>query len=141
MKKAWLFAAVALICAGCAHTSTLEWEKGYPGQISSKGNPVVWNLAAVNRGMYLFNVLPLWSGYPTRPNRHEYELFRDTLTRAQMRRMMDVHMDKWDADVVEDVEISESSAGAFSLWIVWRRTMRATGVAVKTKKTAGSDKK
>ena len=48
-----------------------------------------------------------------------------------MRRIMDVHLDKWEADKVEDVEVSSSSSGAFTLWIVWRRTMRATGVAVK----------
>ena len=143
--KLWFFGALlVLFCAGCAHTSTLEWQEPAANQLSSRGNPVVQNVTAVNRGMYLFNLIPLWSGYPTRPNRHEYKVFQDTLDRANMRRMMDVHLDKWGADRVEDVEIKTSSSGAFSLWIIWRRTMTATGVAVKitgdNKKTGDSSR-
>lgn len=131
MKNIFWCILLAAAVSGCAHTSTLEWEKAAPEQVSSEGNKVLWNLTAVNRGMFLFNCIPLWTGYPTRPNRHEYKLGQNMLTRAQMRRMMDVHLDKWQADRVEDVEISSSSSGAFSLWIVWRRTMIANGVAVK----------
>lgn len=145
MRYSFLCFIIVLCCAGCAHTSTLEWEPPIPEQCSSKGNTVLWNLTAVNRGMYLFNFIPLWSGHPTHPNRHEYELGQNMLTRDKMRRMMDIHLNKWDADKVEDVEIKESSSGAFSLWIVWRRTMIATGVAVKVdkdiKKSASTYKK
>lgn len=126
-------AAVMLFAAGCAQTSTLDWYEPVPGQVSSSGNPVLWNLTAVNRGMYLFNLIPVWTGHPTSPNRHEYEIGQDMLSRPQMRRMMDIHLKKWGADKVEDVEVSSSSSGAFTLWILWRRTMRATGVAVKVK--------
>lgn len=129
--KAAAAAITLLLFAGCAHTSTLTWEKPLPDQQSSSGNPVVYNLTAVNRGMYLFNCIPLWSGSITNPNRHKYIIGYDNLDRAGMRRIMDVHLDKWEADKVEDVEVSSSSSGAFTLWIVWRRTMRATGVAVK----------
>ncbi len=144
--KLWFFGALlVLVCAGCAHTSTLEWNEPVAGQRSSNGNRVVHNVRAVNRGMYLFNLIPLWSGYASRPNRHEYKIFQDTLNRADMRRMMDVHLEKWGADRVEDVEISSSSSGAFTLWIVWRRTMTATGVAVKVepehKKTGNAENK
>jgi hypothetical protein len=45
--------------------------------------------------------------------------------------MLELNLDKWGADRIEDVEISSSSSGAFSLWIIWRRTMQARGVAVK----------
>ena len=135
MDRCRIFCAVLAVliigCTGCSHTSTLSWEAPVPGQRSSKGNQVMWNLTAVNRGMYLFNLIPLWSGYETRPNRHEYKIGQNMLTHPAMRRMMDVHLDKWKADRVEDVKISESASGAFSLWIVWRRTMTATGVAVK----------
>lgn len=149
MKYRWSFCLLGALliigCAGCSHTSSLSWEAPAPGQRSSSGNEVLWNLTAVNRGMYLFNLIPLWSGYETRPNRHEYKIGQDMLTRPAMRRMMDVHLDKWDADKVEDIEISESSSGAFSLWIVWRRTMTATGVAVKVvpdnEKTDNTDNK
>ena len=145
MKKIFYGMLLLILASGCAHTSTLDWSKPFPEQRSSSGKPVVWNIHAVNRGMYLFNLIPLWSGYETRPNRHEYKIGQDMLTRPAMRRMMDVHLDKWDADKVEDIQISESSSGAFSLWIVWRRTMTATGVAVKVvpdnEKTDNTDNK
>ena len=131
MKKFICGTVLLLIACGCAHTSTLDWTKPEPNQLSKSGNPVVWNVHAVNRGMYLFNLIPLWSGYPTRPNRHEYLLGQHKLTRGQMRRMLEHNLDKWEADRIEDVEISSSSSGAFSLWIIWCRTMQARGVAVK----------
>lgn len=131
MKKIFYGMLLLILASGCAHTSTLDWSKPFPEQRSSSGKPVVWNIHAVNRGMYLFNVIPLWSGYPTRPNRHEYKLCQDTLNRAQMRRMLVHHLDKLGADRIEDVEINSSSSGAFSLWLIWRRTMEARGVAVK----------
>lgn len=130
MKK-FMFVLACLAVGGCAETSSLYWHKPAVGQISSQGNQVMWNLEAENRGMYLFNLIPLWSGYPTRPNRHEYKLMQNTLNRAQMRIMLDLYLEQLGADKVEDVEISETSSGAFSLWIIWRRTMKADAVAVK----------
>ena len=145
MKKIFFAGLILLAGAGCAHTSTLEWEKSYPGQVSSRGNRVLWNMTATNRGMYLFNFIPLWSGRIGSPNQHEYRILQNTLTRGKMRQMMDVPLKKLGADRVEDVQISTTSSGAFSLWIVWNRTMRATGVAVKVvpddKKTAITDNK
>lgn len=131
MRKLFVGAILLLLAAGCAQTSTLDWSKPFPEQKSSTGNPVMWNVSASNNGMYLFNLIPLWSGYPSRPNRHEYEIGRDMLTRAQMRRMLELNLHRWGADRIEDVEISSSSSGAFTLWLVWRRTMQARGVAVK----------
>ncbi|MBO5668208.1 MAG: hypothetical protein J6S43_03695 [Lentisphaeria bacterium] len=145
MKQIFFAVMIAGLAAGCTHTSTLDWEKPLPGQRSSRGNTVLWNMTATNRGMYLFNVIPLWSGRIGSPNQHEYRIFQNTLTRGKMRQMMDKPLKKLEADRVEDVQITTSSSGAFSLWIVWNRTMRATGVAVKvepdSKKTAITDNK
>lgn len=131
MKHIFASALLLLFAVGCAHTSTLDWEKPYPGQRSSTGNPVVYNLKAVNRGMFLFNCIPLWSGDAGSPNQHEYDLLMDTVTRPKVRKMMELHLKKMGADKVEDLKFSTSSAGAFSLWIIWRRTAIAEGVAVK----------
>ena len=134
---------LALFCAGCAHTSTLQWEKAAPGARSSSGNQAMWHLTAANRGMFLFNLIPLWSGYPSRPNRHEYKLLQNALHRSDLRRTLDVYLEELGADKVEDVEFVSSSSGAFSLWIIWRRTAVARAVAVKVsaedKKTAAAD--
>lgn len=131
MKNLFAGIAILLLAAGCAHTSTLDWEKAAPGQRSSQGNPVVYKLSATNRGMFLFNCIPLWSGNVYGPNRHEYRLLQNTLSRPAMREMLDKNLKQMGADRVEDVEISTSSSGAFSLWIVWRRNMSAEAVAVK----------
>ena len=131
MKKFFYGMLLLVLVSGCAHTSTLDWSEPFPAQKSRSGKMVVYNIHAVNRGMYLFNAIPLWSGYPSRPNRHEYKLGQDTLNRAQMRRMLDLNLEKLGADRIEDVEITDSSSGAFSLWLIWRRTMEARGVAVK----------
>ena len=131
MKRVLFAAMTLLLAAGCAHTSTLEWTPGEPGQVTSSGKKVMWNLTGVNNGMYLFNCIPLWSGYSTRPNRHDYELFQDLLTVSEMRKLLDDKLKELGADAVEDIKISESSSGAAGLWIVWKRTMRATGAAVK----------
>lgn len=136
---------LVLLCTGCAHTSTLKWEKAVPGARSSSGNQAVWHLTAVNRGMFLFNLIPLWSGSATRPNRHEYKIFQNALHRYDLRRTLDSHLKKLDADSVEDVEFTTSSSGAFSLWIIWRRTAVARAVAVKVgaedEKTAAVEEK
>lgn len=131
MRKILFCAALALLASGCAHTSTLDWHKAEAGQVSSKGNPVLWHLTGTNRGMFLFNLIPLWSGYPTRPNRHEYKLGQNCLSRADMRRLMDKYLTELEADKVEDLKITSSSSGAFTLWIIWRRTVKAEAVAVK----------
>ena len=134
MKKFLGALAILVIAAGCAHTSTLEWEPAVPGQVSKSGNPVKWNLTAVNNGMYLFYWIPLWNGYPTRPNRHDYELGKHLLTRPNMRMILDCKLRELEADRVEDIEYTESSSGMLGLWIIWKRTMRATGAAVNVRK-------
>jgi len=134
MKKFWFAAVAAAVCAGCAHTSTLKWTPGEPGQKSSSGNPVLWNLVAVNNGMFLFNCIPLWTGYSTRPNRHDYEILKNRMTVPETRRQLDDKLKLLGADRVEDWRIEETSSGAIGLWIVWKRSVRATGVAVKVKK-------
>ena len=131
MMRRFLVFLMAVSAAGCAHTSTLKWKDPFPGQVSSEGHTVVLNLTGENRGMFLFNLIPIWSGYATRPNRHEYKIGRNFLERADMRKLLDSHLADMGADRVEDVKITTSSSGAFSLWIVWRRTACATGVAVR----------
>ena len=131
MKK-WmlLLLPILLVAVGCSHTSTLKWTPALPGQVSASGKAVKWNLVAENKGMYLFYFIPLWNGYPTRPNRHDYEIGKHLLSRPHMRRMLDCKLDKLEADHVEDVKISEKSSGMLGLWIIWMRSMRAEGVAV-----------
>ena len=124
----------SIITGWIRDTSTLKWTKAEPGQVSSSGNKVLWNLTAVNNGMFLFNCIPLWTGYSTRPNRHDYEILQNRMTVPETRRLLSDKLKELGADRVEDWKIEERSTGAAGLWIVWMRTVRATGVAVKLKK-------
>lgn len=132
MKKIWLFAVAAILSGGgCVRTSTLEWSKPVPGAVSSSGTPVVWQLKARNCGVYLFNVVPIWSGKESRPNRKDYRIGQDRVNEWDMRRLLDSQLNKLGADRVEDIKMSSYSSGAWGLWIFWKKSMVATGLAVK----------
>ena len=132
MKKFWLFAVAAILFGGgCVRTSTLEWSKPVPGAVSSSGTPVVWQLKARNCGVYLFNVVPIWSGKESRPNRKDYRIGQDCVNEWDMRRLLDSQLHKLGADRVEDIKMSSYSSGAWGLWIFWKKSMVATGLAVK----------
>ena len=132
MKKIWLFAVAAILSGGgCVRTSTLEWSKPVPGAVRSSGTPVVWQLKARNCGVYLFNVVPIWSGKESRPNRKDYRIGQDRVNEWDMRRLLDSQLHKLGADRVEDIKMSSYSSGAWGLWIFWKKSMVATGLAVK----------
>jgi len=128
-----LLAAAMLAAAGCG-TSVMTMQPPMPGQTSASGKEVVMNLKAENWGLYLFNCIPLVSGNPWRPNREDYYVFQNRLEEKYMDIMLQRRAERLKADDVEDMKIEEHSTGFFSLWIVWRRSMTATAVAVEKKK-------
>lgn len=147
MKKFIVIAAaVSALCfaGGCVRTSTLEWIPAAPGTVTSTGKPAAYHLKARNCGLYLFNVLPIWSGKVSRPNRKDYELWEDMVNYWDMRRLLDCELHRLKAGPVEDIKMDSYSTGMWGLWIFWKKSMVATGVAVKnmpgTKKTAGDIK-
>lgn len=128
------FAAVlltAFFIAGCVNTSMVEYHKPQPGEKSSSGREVVSHLEVYNTGVYLFNCLPVWSGSVYDPNVRRYRLFEDQINEWGVRRLLDTGAGKCGADRVDDIEFTSDAQGAFSLWILWRRTVRGHGVAVK----------
>jgi hypothetical protein len=124
-------AVVAAVVSGCVRTSTLEWLPAEPGEISSSGREIAYHLKARNCGLYIFNTLPVWSGSTTRPNRREYTMWKDGVNEWDMRRLLDSQLHKLGADRVEDIKMSSYSSGAWGLWIFWKKSMVATGLAVK----------
>lgn len=134
MKKIQVVAVLMfalLMLSGCVRTSTLEWIKPETETFSSSGKPVVCYLRARNCGLYLFNVLPIWSGKVDQPNRKDYELWEDMVNYWDMRRLLDRELKRLGADEVEDISMKSNSSGAWGLWIFWKKSMSATGVAVK----------
>ena len=134
MGKAVMTVALAapiLITAGC-NTSVVTMLPPAEGQTSSSGERVVANLEGSNWGIFLFYYIPLWSGNPNRPNRRDYVTCRNRIENKYTDMMLKGWAKQLKAEV-EDVEITESSTGFFSLWILWRRSQHATAVAVKKK--------
>lgn len=123
-------AAAAVMLAGCVQTSTVTWSPAIPGQKSSDGHKAVWNLHARNCGLYLFYYIPIWSGKVTRPNRGDYEIFKDNVNEWGMYRLLDSRLAMLDASRVEDVKFKSHSSGMLGLWIFWKRSMIADAVAV-----------
>lgn len=126
-----LAAAVLAGSTGC-NTSVVKSLPPVEGQTSSAGSRVVANLEGSNWGLFLFYYIPLWSGNPNRPNRRDYITFRNRIENKYTAGMLRGWAGQMKADV-EDIQISDSSTGLFSLWILWRRSQTATAVAVKKK--------
>lgn len=132
MTTALLAALVILGLAGC-NTSTVTMLPPAEGQTSSSGAKVAANLEAENWGMFLFYWIPLWSGYPGSPNRREYVVFGNRVKEKYMDMMLRQRAKQMKAETIEDLKVRESSTGLFSLWILWRRNISATAVAVEKK--------
>ena len=134
MKKSFvtaMLAAAILAGSGC-NTSIVSSQPPAEGQTSSSGSRVVANLEGSNWGLFLFYCIPLWSGNPNRPNQRDYITCRNRIENKYMDGMLRTWAKQMKADV-EDVQITDSSTGFFSLWILWRRSQSATAVAVKKK--------
>ncbi|MBS1368600.1 MAG: hypothetical protein HPZ91_01475 [Lentisphaeria bacterium] len=134
MKKSFvtaMLAAAILAGSGC-NTSVVSSQPPVEGQTSSSGSRVVANLEGSNWGLFLFYYIPLWSGNPNRPNRRDYITCRNRIENKYTDGMLRTWAKQMKADA-EDVQITDSSTGFFSLWILWRRSQSATAVAVRKK--------
>ncbi|MDR0932874.1 MAG: hypothetical protein LBM70_07655 [Victivallales bacterium] len=126
-----IFAGVILFGVGC-NTSVVRSSPPVAGQVSSDGSRVVANLEGDNWGIFLFYYIPLWSGEPNHPNERDYATFQNKIKNKYTIEMLKKRAKQLKAEV-QDVQISDSSTGFFSLWILWRRSQSATAVAVKRK--------
>ncbi len=128
-------AALFALLAGC-NTSVITVRPPFEGQKSASGREVVGNLEADNWGLYLFYYIPIWCGNYNRPNKRDYEPFAHYIRDKYIDMMLSKRAKLLKAEA-EEVEISESSSGFFSLWIIWRRSNHGTAVAVKSGKSGG----
>ncbi len=122
--------AAIVLLSGCTTSSLIETPP-VPGQVSSSGYPVAANFKAMNSGVFLFYFLPLWTGSPGRPDQRDYDLFLNQLRPKYARMMMDARLERLEADAVEDFRIRNSASGWWTLWIFWKRSFYASGVAVR----------
>ncbi len=126
------FAGTALlfVLAGCfGGTSITKMEAVPPGEVFNNRH-VIGVVKAENRGAFLFNCIPLWTGKPYAPNYRSYAMFRNYLKSGYMDEMLAEEARIHDAQKVAVFSLSEYSSGWFSLWLVWNRQMRAEGLAL-----------
>ncbi len=120
-----------VLLSGCI-TSVCESSPALCGQLSEDERTVVTNLKVENTGFYLFYWIPLVSGSASYPNHRAYELFQDELSVKNLLRMLDDQCCKDKADEVVDIQIQNQVTGWIGLGIVWKKTMSASAVAVKS---------
>ena len=125
-----MLAVILLLCSGCT-TSVCKHRLMPEGTKSSSGKNVVAGISGENRGCYLFNAVPVWSGKPHRPNENKWSLWRHRVRERDLRRMFLQRAKRLGADDIEDLEVREDSSGLWSLGILWNRTVSGHCVAVK----------
>ena len=127
-------AAAAAILSGCCHAEVVL--RPAPPEVSSQRienmQPVVMG-EAVNRGYYLFNTWPIYTGDPLKYNRKDYHSFFNDITKGRNSSMLLGAMQRG-----YQIEHSESSWGYFSLWIIWRKTIVTKAVGLKKPEPAKS---
>ncbi len=131
MKKYLLILPLVLLTGCFGGTSRVVFSPAYEGQTAVKDAKVVANVTAFNRGVFLFNLIPIWSGSPVMPNNRRYHLFKNRVREGYNVMMMENYLSQEGADDLVDIESQYHSTGAYSLWILWNRSMRTTAVAVK----------
>ena len=136
-----LFAGLTLLLllSGCMSGTSIVTVDPVPAGPEYQGRPVLGIIQAQNRGMYLFNAIPLWSGKPAKPNYRRYSMFRNFLRQGYMDQMLMDEGRRLKAEKVVVANSSEESSGWFSLWIVWTRHLRSEGIALG--KTPAAEKK
>ena len=120
------------IVSGCSHTEVFI-EPLPPDTAAIDNQQPVAAGTAYNSGYYLFNTWPIYTGNPNKPNRKDYRSFHDDIRPDRMSTLLILSMQhKYKVDKMINIEHEQSSWGWFSLWIVWRKTIRTSGIGVKT---------
>ena len=122
MFHIWLPAlAVLLFLTGCVGgTSQFRVEKVAADFPPVENRRVIGVVYAENRGAFLFNWIPLWTGHPTFVNRRDYRTFRNYLKPGYTEMTLEIaRRETPGAQKIANVETSRYHSAAFSLWTVW----------------------
>lgn len=121
---------VLFLLCGCMGGTSIVTVDPVPAGTEYQGRQVLGIIQAENRGMFLFNAIPIWTGKPHMPNSRRYSMFRNYLKEGYMDRLLTDEGRLMKAEKVIVANSSTHSSGWFSLWIVWNRQMHAEGIAL-----------
>lgn len=132
LKKISCSAGLLLLffLCGCMGGTSIVSVDPVPAGTEYQGRKVLGIIQAENRGMYLFNCIPLWSGKPHQPNYRRFSMFRNYLREGYMDQMLMEEGRRLKAEKVMVANTSSQSSGWFSLWLVWNRQMYSEGIAL-----------
>ncbi len=119
-----IFAMLSL-CA-CA---TTEVSDNFPSNVKVDSAKPVALISAENYGYYLFAYLPLFAGNPEKPNENTMTFFEDTASLANNHSMINFEAKKIGADKLSSIGDTEEWTGGFSLWIIWKKTIKSSAMA------------
>ena len=113
--------AAMLSLTGCVGSTSLYRVEAVPADYPAMENrKVVGVVYAENRGAFLFNCIPLWSGHPTFVNRRDHRTFRNYLKPGYTEMTLEIaRKNTPGAQMVSGAETSRYHSAAFSLWTVW----------------------
>jgi hypothetical protein len=125
-----------LILCGCMGGTSIVTVEQVPAGTEYQNRKVLGIIQAENRGMYLFGVIPIWSGKPHQPNYRKFTMFRNYLRAGYMDQMLMDEARRMKAEKVVVSNSSTHSSGWFSLWIVWNSQYHAEGIALGSETTS-----
>lgn len=125
--------AILFGISGCSHAQV--WTEPISDAAIVDGMQPAAFGSASNSGYYLFNIWPLHTGHPGHPNRKDYHAFCDDIRPGRNLSMLQYELQRqYKVEKLVNVEHQESSWGYFSLWLVWRKTIRTTAIGLRSVK-------
>ncbi|MCL1920051.1 MAG: hypothetical protein FWG50_03075 [Kiritimatiellaeota bacterium] len=131
MKRVTLTAVtLALIGMACG-CATMQTAKRFDGTVMEKGARPLATVAVENYGYYLFGVIPIIAGEPKHPNANTCRLFDDSVTVQNNLAMISQVVKTERGRKLTNMNTTEEWTGAFSLWILWRKTLFTSALVME----------
>lgn len=136
-----VLAATVLLLSGCVGpTSQAKAFAPQPGEKAPDGRPLLARVEVDNRGVFLFDLIPIWSGYPYHTNLRRFEMFKNYVKAGYLNEMLDAERHRLKGEGFTLPEYSESSSGWYTLGIFWTRSMSARAGIIAPAKAAKKGK-
>ena len=124
------FSALFLLAAACAGCATVTVSHDSHGGRVEGGEVPVETVMVENTGWLLFNIIPIGSGNPDRPNECSCRMFTDTTTLQNNLDMLEREMKRAGATRIENLYSKTQDESIFFL-LFTRTACRTSAVLLK----------